>query len=191
MEYCDFIGNGNPLQCSCLENPRDRGAWWAPVYGIAQSLTQLKRLSSSSSSSSSSSRKLERAVLFSVAVNEIYSLQSVNATTILNLTFLEQDSSHRAEHLTSQTQMRHNSLTGPCQGQPCQGKIERGVGNIWFFDFQNERQVPGFFVFPKIHMIGDSNSSKQFTGTFKKENLMLRLKKDQCLLHCLAVKFTL
>ena len=43
-------GNGNPLQCSCLENPRDRGAWWAAVYGIAQSQTRLKRLSSSSSS---------------------------------------------------------------------------------------------------------------------------------------------
>ena len=43
-------GNGNPLQCSCLENPRDGGAWWAAVYGIAQSQTRLKRLSSSSSS---------------------------------------------------------------------------------------------------------------------------------------------
>ena len=43
-------GNGNPLQCSCLENPRDGGAWWASVYGIAQSRTRLKRLSSSSSS---------------------------------------------------------------------------------------------------------------------------------------------
>ena len=43
-------GNSNPLQCSCLENPRDGGAWWAAVYGVAQSRTQLKRLSSSSSS---------------------------------------------------------------------------------------------------------------------------------------------
>ena len=43
-------GNGNPLQCSCLENPRDRGAWWAAIYGVAQSRTRLKRLSSSSSS---------------------------------------------------------------------------------------------------------------------------------------------
>ena len=43
-------GNGNPLQCSCLENPRDWGAWWAAVYGVAQSRTRLKRLSSSSSS---------------------------------------------------------------------------------------------------------------------------------------------
>ena len=43
-------GNGNPLQCSCLENPRDGGAWWAAVYGVTQSQTRLKRLSSSSSS---------------------------------------------------------------------------------------------------------------------------------------------
>ena len=41
--------NGNPLQCSCLENPRDGGTWWAAVYGVAQSRTRLKRLSSSSS----------------------------------------------------------------------------------------------------------------------------------------------
>ena len=41
-------GNGNPLQCSCLENPKDRGAWWAAVSGVAQSQTRLKRLSSSS-----------------------------------------------------------------------------------------------------------------------------------------------
>ena len=41
--------NGNPLQCSCLENPRDGGAWWAAVYGVTQSRTWLKRLSSSSS----------------------------------------------------------------------------------------------------------------------------------------------
>ena len=42
-------GNGNPVQYSCLENPRDGGAWWAAVYGLTQSWTQLKRLSSSSS----------------------------------------------------------------------------------------------------------------------------------------------
>ena len=44
-------GNGNPLQYSCLENPRDRGAEWAAIYGVAQSQTRLKRLSSSCSSS--------------------------------------------------------------------------------------------------------------------------------------------
>ena len=52
--HCSFScigkGNGNPLQCSCLENPRDGGAWWAAVYGVAHSWTRLKWLSSSSSS---------------------------------------------------------------------------------------------------------------------------------------------
>ena len=47
---CFGEGNDNPLQCSCLENPRDGGAWWAAIYGVAQSWTRLKRLSSSSSS---------------------------------------------------------------------------------------------------------------------------------------------
>ena len=46
---CIGEGNGNPLQCSCLENPRDGGAWGAAVSGVAQSRTRLKRLSSSSS----------------------------------------------------------------------------------------------------------------------------------------------
>ena len=46
---CTGEGNGNPLQCSCLENPRDGGAWWSAVYGVAQSRTRLKQLSSSSS----------------------------------------------------------------------------------------------------------------------------------------------
>ena len=48
MHACIGEGNGNPLQYSCLENPRDGGAWWAAVYGVTQSQTQLKRLSSSS-----------------------------------------------------------------------------------------------------------------------------------------------
>ena len=48
---CLGEGKGNSLQCSYLENPRDRGAWWAAIYGVAQSRTQLKWLSSSSSSS--------------------------------------------------------------------------------------------------------------------------------------------
>ena len=46
---CIGEGNGNPFQCSCLENPREGGAWWAAVYGVSQSRTRLKRLSSSSS----------------------------------------------------------------------------------------------------------------------------------------------
>ena len=54
------IGEGNassPLQCSCLENPRDGGAWWAAVYGVAQSRTRLKRRSSSSSSGRQQNRR--------------------------------------------------------------------------------------------------------------------------------------
>ena len=43
---CIGEGNGNPLQCSCLENPRDGGAWWAAVYGVTQSWIRLRRLSS-------------------------------------------------------------------------------------------------------------------------------------------------
>ena len=53
---CIGEGNSNPLQCSCLENPRDRGGWWAAIHGVAQSWTWLKQLSSSSNSNSSSSR---------------------------------------------------------------------------------------------------------------------------------------
>ena len=53
---CIGEGNGNPLQCSCLENPRDGGAWWVAVCGVTQSQTRLKRLSSSSSSSSHPSK---------------------------------------------------------------------------------------------------------------------------------------
>ena len=49
LEHGSWEGNGNPLQYSCLENPRDCRAWWAVVYGVTQSRTRLKRLSSSSS----------------------------------------------------------------------------------------------------------------------------------------------
>ena len=49
MHACTGEENGNPLQYSCLENPKDGGAWWAAVYGVAQSWTWLKQLSSSSS----------------------------------------------------------------------------------------------------------------------------------------------
>ena len=59
--WCIGEGNGNPLQCSCLGNPRDGGAWWAAVYGVAQSRTQLKRLSSSSNYSNSVERNLDLA----------------------------------------------------------------------------------------------------------------------------------
>ena len=61
---CIGEGNGNPLQYSCLENPRDWGAWWAAVYGVAQSRTRLKWLSSSSSDYINIQLKTSRGVLF-------------------------------------------------------------------------------------------------------------------------------
>ena len=57
---CIGEGNGNPLQCSCLENPRDGGAWWAAVSGVAQTRTPLKRLSSSSNISKKSLKTNEK-----------------------------------------------------------------------------------------------------------------------------------
>ena len=65
---CIGEGNSNPLQCSCLENPRDGGAWWAAIYGVSQSRTQLKQLSSSSSSNSNTAcvRKTEAEVLLTL-----------------------------------------------------------------------------------------------------------------------------
>ena len=60
---CIGEGNGNPLQCSCLENPRDRGAWWAAVYGVTQNRTWLKWLSSSSSRSELHDQSAQRLCL--------------------------------------------------------------------------------------------------------------------------------
>ena len=71
---CIGEGNANPLQYSCLENPRDGGAWWAAVYGVTQSRTRLKRLSSSSSKGMVSlffffwNEKIGRLFLFTLAV---------------------------------------------------------------------------------------------------------------------------
>ena len=61
-------GNGNPLQCSCLENPRDVGAWWAAVYGVTHSRT-LKRLSSSSSSRGKNSQTIQEAIRQRITVD--------------------------------------------------------------------------------------------------------------------------
>ena len=63
---CIGEGNGNPLQCSCLENPRVGRAWWAAVYGVGQSRTWLKRLSSSSTSSNTQRKCLFLCVLISL-----------------------------------------------------------------------------------------------------------------------------
>ena len=56
---CIGEGNGNPLQCSCLENPRDEGTWWAAIYGVAQSHVRLKQRSSSRGLKSGIERKLK------------------------------------------------------------------------------------------------------------------------------------
>ena len=56
---CIGEGNGNPLQCSCLENPRDGGVWQAAVHGVSQSRTRLKRLGSGSRQHSQSKKKIE------------------------------------------------------------------------------------------------------------------------------------
>ena len=66
---CIGEGNGNPLQCSCLENPRDGGAWWAAVNGVAQSQTRLMRLSSSSSSRAIQSMASNQSVAKEAAAN--------------------------------------------------------------------------------------------------------------------------
>ena len=62
---CTGEGNGNPLQCSCLENLKDGGAWWAAVYGVTQSRTRLKRLSSRSSG-----RSVSLSIVNSVSIFE-------------------------------------------------------------------------------------------------------------------------
>ena len=68
---CIGEGNGNPLQCSCLENPRDREAWWAAVSGVVQSRTRLKRLCSSSSSSSTWLPLVEMRICISTAISDL------------------------------------------------------------------------------------------------------------------------
>ena len=65
---CFGEGNGNPLQCSCLENPRDGGAWWAVIYGVTQSRTRLNPLSSSSSNSKVKNHRTGKALTKSVAL---------------------------------------------------------------------------------------------------------------------------
>ena len=74
---CIGKGNGNPLQYSCLENPRDGEAWWAAVYGVPQSQIRLKQLSSSCSSCSSSSWEIgEDRGAWSAAVQEVTKSQT-------------------------------------------------------------------------------------------------------------------
>ena len=82
---CIGEGNGNPFQCSCLENPRDGGAWWAAVYGVAQSWTRLKWLSSTNSSSI---LKLHtNSNLYKVSFDNIQKLCSCTALSLLGFSY--------------------------------------------------------------------------------------------------------
>ena len=76
---CIGQGNGNPLQWSCLENPRDGGAWWAAICGVAQSQTRLKWLSSSSSQYSCVENPTERGA-WGAAVHRVAKSDSAEAT---------------------------------------------------------------------------------------------------------------
>ena len=81
---CIGRGNGNPLQCSCQENPRDSGAWWAAVYGVPQSQTRRKRLSSSSITAMKS--KSNKPFQFGVTVaSSLPYLHSIFFSTLLLL----------------------------------------------------------------------------------------------------------
>ena len=84
---CIGEGNGNPLQCSCLENPRDRGAWWVIVCGVIQSRTWLKWLSSSSSNR----WWLYRLVVMSLISNKYILLREFNLNTPFWLVFFLQE----------------------------------------------------------------------------------------------------
>ena len=53
-------GNGNPLQCSCLENPRDCGAWWAAIYGVAQGRPQLNHLAAAAAAAAAAVHRYQR-----------------------------------------------------------------------------------------------------------------------------------
>ena len=78
-------GNGNPLQCSCLENPREGGAWWAAIYGVAESQTRLKQLSSSSSSWTLKSE------LYRMALNAVHKLVPTYPSSLIS-TYLASES---------------------------------------------------------------------------------------------------
>ena len=85
---CIGEGNGNPLQCSCLENPREGGAWWAAIYGVAQSRTWLKRLSSSSSSNDSLNLPPEIKLFWWISCLFLYS-RYLHSSLLLEFTNIE------------------------------------------------------------------------------------------------------
>jgi len=101
---CIGGGNGNPLQCSCLENPRDGGAWWAAVYGVAQSRTRLKWLRSSSSSSTPYAPSEDRSIIPGQNCSQYWGINPVDNQNQSNTW------SQKEEEFWSQTDL---ALLGP------------------------------------------------------------------------------
>ena len=115
-------GNGNPFQCSCLENPRDGGAWWAAVYGDTQSRTRLKRLSSSSSNSS--------------LVRPERGISALMPTTCLNIPSPAE--SHLEEGLRNTEAFRFEQGTGMLGGPggfPSCAPLDGERNALWCLDF--------------------------------------------------------
>ena len=113
---CIGEGNGNPLQCSCLENPKDGGAWWATVYGVTQSRTQLKWLSSSSSSSSKTLMLEKIEDRRRRGQQRMRWLDSITNSTDMNLSKLqeivkEREAWHDAVHGVTKSQTRLSDWT--------------------------------------------------------------------------------
>ena len=108
--------NGNPLQCSWLENPRDGRAWWAAVYGVAQSRTRLKRLSSSSSS---------RAFIYTYMKAHLVLLRiCLHCSSLAFLTSVESDSSQ--PHGLQPTRVLHPwDFPGKSTGVGCHSLLRK------------------------------------------------------------------
>ena len=153
---CIGEGNGNPLQCSCLENPRDGGAWWAAVYGVEQSWTWLKRLSSSSSSRHRWGG---------------YGLQRVHITKA---------QSHQEHHLPSALESK-SIVQWSCEGQVIKGHTGQALHlralvstntNETFNTFQSYwkcKRIEG----GKTCCIKECNITEMDTNIFKRANFML------------------
>ena len=122
---CIGEGNGNPLQCSCLENPGDGGAWWAAVSGVAQSRTRLKQLSSSSRNGFISLVRSQREGVSSIPVIHSRVDYSHSFTLINRLAF-----SHYRASLVAQMVKKSVCNAGDPGSVPGLGRfLEEGNGN--------------------------------------------------------------
>ena len=117
---CIGEGNGNPLQCSCLENPRDRGAWWAIVYGIAQSRTRLKLLSGGGGGSGFTIWTTREALTSSLEVNKGWNW----------LDFWNTSHPVYSPHPSPNNWVRRGEESGPALGGWAEmGSLNRGAGS--------------------------------------------------------------